>query len=216
MSRSTRFSFSSMACALVAAALLVASLKFPLWHLEMESPQYQGSEALRVQVYPGSMRGDLREISVLNKYIGVRIPENLPELRWLPVALLAAATLGLIVPALPRIARARAWFAIAMLLSVAVLVSAAMAQWQMRRIGHEREPHAALVGVGNFTPSILGRVKVANFEITTGLGAGALLIGAGILLQLGAGFTSRCRGHTCGRGEEPCSTPVGANSGAVL
>ena len=216
MSRSARFSFISMACALVAAALLVSSLKFPLWHLKMESPQYQGSEALRVQIYPSSMRGDLREISVLNKYIGVRIPENLPQLRWLPVALLAAATLGLMVLALPRGAHARAWFTIAMLLSVAMLVSAAMAQWQMRRIGHERDPHAALVGVGNFTPPILGRVKVANFEITTGLGAGALLIGVGILLQVGAGFASRRRGHACGGGEDPCSTPVRANSGAVV
>jgi copper chaperone NosL len=216
MSRSSRYSFTSMVCALVAAALQVTSLKLPLWHLKMESPQYQGTEALRVQVYPGSMRGDLREISVLNKYIGVRIPENLPQLRWLPVALLAGAALGLMVLALPRVARARAWFTIATLLSLAMLISAATAQWQMRRIGHERDPHAALVGVGNFTPPILGQVKVANFEITTGLGVGALLIGAGILLQVGAGFASRRRRPACGRGEEPCSTSVRANPGAVV
>ena len=52
-----------------------------------------------------------------------------------------------------------------------MLISAAMAQWQMHRIGHDRDPHAALKGVGNFTPPILGRVKVANFEITTGFGS---------------------------------------------
>lgn len=216
MSRCARFSLISMACALVAAVLQVTSLRFPLWHLKMESPQYQGSEALQVQVYPGSMRGDLREISVLNKYIGVRVPENLPQLRWLPVALVAGAALGLVVLALPRVTRAPAWFTIALLLILTMLVSATMAQWQMRRIGHERDPHPALVGVGNFTPPILGRVKVANFEITTGLGVGALLIGVGILLQLGAGFASRRRGHACGGGEEPCSTPVPANSGVVL
>jgi hypothetical protein len=74
-----------------------------------------------------------------------------------------------------------------------MLVSAAMAQWQMHRIGHERDPHPALKGVNNFTPPILGRVKVANFTITTGLGAGAFLIGAGILLEIGAGMLSRRR-----------------------
>jgi hypothetical protein len=69
--------------AIAAGALFVASLKLPVWHLKMESPQYQGSEALRVRVYPGSMQGDLREISVLNKYIGVRIPRCHPALELL-------------------------------------------------------------------------------------------------------------------------------------
>ena len=66
-----------------------------------------------------------------------------------------------------------------------------MTQWQMHRIGHERDPHPPLTGVANFTPPILGRVKVANFTITTGLGTGTWLIGAGILLEIGAGLLSR-------------------------
>jgi copper chaperone NosL len=177
--------------ALAAAGLLVGSLRLPVWHLKMEAPQYQGNEALKVRVYPGSMQGDLREISVLNKYIGVRIPEELPELRWLPVALLAGALLGLGALALPRAARPQGLFAVAGLLSLVMLASAGMAQAQMHRLGHDRNPHAALKGVPDFTPPILGRVKVANFEITTNLGSGAWLIGAGILLQLGAGMLVR-------------------------
>ena len=106
---------------IAAAALFITSLKLPVWHLKMESPQYQGNEALRVHVYPGSMRGDLREISVLNKYIGVRIPAALPQLRWLPMALLAAAVLGLGALALPRAVRPRGFFAIATLLSLMML-----------------------------------------------------------------------------------------------
>ena len=43
--------------ALLAGGLLVASLKFPLWHICMEAPQYREQEALRVEVLPGSMRG---------------------------------------------------------------------------------------------------------------------------------------------------------------
>jgi hypothetical protein len=181
----------------------------------MESPQYQGSEALRVRVYPGSMHGDLREIGVLNKYIGVRIPENLPQLRWLPVALLAAAALGVVAFALPRIVRRRALLITAAILSLVMLISAAMAQWQMRRIGHQRGPHPALKGVPNFTPPILGRVKVANFQITTGFGAGALLIAAGILLQAGAGIASRRVAGACCCERRPRPAPHRAHSGAV-
>jgi hypothetical protein len=177
--------------ALAAAGLFVGSLKLPVWHLKMESPQYQGNEALKVRVYPGSMQGDLREITVLNKYIGVRIPEKLPELRWLPLALLAGAALGLGALALPRARRTWVLFGTAALVSVVMLTSAGMAQAQMHRIGHDRNPHAALTGVPDFTPPILGRVKVANFEITTSLGSGAWLIAAGIVLQIGAGLLIR-------------------------
>ena len=64
------------------------------------------------------MRGDLREISVLNKYIGVRIPEHLPQLRWLPVALLAAARLwGWLFSLCPVLSAPAALFVIAALLS---------------------------------------------------------------------------------------------------
>ncbi len=178
------------AATLGAAGLFAASLWFPLWHLKMEAPQYQGSEALRVRVYPGALGGDLKEIKVLNQYIGVHIPERLPELRWIPVALLAASLSGVLALALGRTARARLLFATATLLSLVLVASAAKAQWQMHDIGHQRDPHAILKGVPDFTPPILGRVKVANFLITTGLGAGALLIAAGLLLQTGAGLAS--------------------------
>jgi copper chaperone NosL len=191
MSKSTLRTVLTFVGPVAAAALFVTSLSLPLWQLKMEAPQYQDAEALRVSVYPGSMRGDLREISVLNKYIGVHIPENLPELRWLPVALLAGAVLGVGALALKGNARQRSMFGVAALLSLVLLASAATAQWQMHRIGHQRDPHPALKGVGNFTPPILGRVKVANFTITTWLGAGAFLIGAGILLQIGSGMLCR-------------------------
>ncbi len=215
MNKDTLRNVSAVLAVAAAASLFTASLRLPLWRLRMEAPQYQGNEALRVHVYPGFMRGDLREIGVLNHYIGVRIPEHLPQLRWLPVSLLAAAALGLVAFALPRTARPRALFAIAALLAVSVLVSAAMAQWQMHRIGHDRDPHAALKGVASFTPPILGRVKVANFEITTGLGSGALLVAAGILLQVGAGVLARRRqpGCCCVPASRPAEVP--AHSEAV-
>ncbi len=183
-------SLSCVGAPLAAAGLFVASLQLPVWHLKMEAPQYQGTEALRVRVYPGHMAGDLREIRVLNQYVGVHIPEHLPELRWLPLALFAAAGLGLVASVLPRKPRRVAFFGVAVALSLTMLGSAALAQWQMHQIGHNRNHHAALKGVNDFTPPLLGSVKIANFEITAGLGTGALLIGAGIALQLGAGLLS--------------------------
>jgi copper chaperone NosL len=173
-----------------AAVLFVASLKVPVWQLKMEAPQYQDNEALRVHVFAGSMSGDLREIKVLNRYIGVRIPEHLPQWSWLPASLLAAGGLGLAALVLPGKARSRSLIGIVALLGVVMAFSAGLAQWQMHQIGHDRDPHAPLKDVHNFTAPLLGRVKVANFVITTSLDRGAWMIGAGMLLQVGGAMTA--------------------------
>lgn len=174
-----------------ASLLLVASLKLPLWHLKMEAPQYQGREALRVRVYPGSMAGDLREIRVLNHYIGVHIPEHLPELRWLPWVLVVGAGLGIAVAFLPRLARSRSLAILVALLAAALFASAALGQYQMREIGHHRDPHPILKGVGDFTPPLLGTARLAQFTLTAGLGGGALLISFALGLQLLAAWLWR-------------------------
>ena len=193
MNKSATRLILTVVAAACAAGLFVGSLKLPVWHLKMEAPQYQGQEALQVHVYPGSMSGDLREIKVLNHYIGVKIPDELPQLHWLPAALWAAAALGVGACFVPRFYRARALVGVAVLLSASMLFAAGQAQYQMHEIGHARDRHAPLKGVHDFTPPLLGSVKVANFHITASLGAGALLIGAGIVLQFGAGFVCRQR-----------------------
>jgi len=81
MNNGRRAKLISLALTLPAAGLLVLSLTLPLWHLRMEAPQYRDEEALKVAVYPHALRGDLNEIRVLNQYIGVHIPAQLPQLR---------------------------------------------------------------------------------------------------------------------------------------
>ena len=67
----------------------------------MEAPQYRGKEALQIAVHPNALRGDIRELSVLDQYIGVHIPPTLPQFSWLPAALIAGAVLGLAARLLP-------------------------------------------------------------------------------------------------------------------
>ncbi len=170
--------------ALAAAALLAVSVKLPLWHLRMEAPQYRGEEALKVLVYPGALRGDLNEIKTLNQYIGVHIPSQLSQLRWLPATLWTAAALGLAVSLLPVGGRRWGLVLVPALLSVALLAAAVQAQAQMYDIGHKRDHKTKLVGVKDFTPPLLGRSRIAQFDLTSGFGAGAWLIGLAIVLQL--------------------------------
>lgn len=176
---------------LAAAVLLVASLKLPLWQMRMEAPQYRDQEALRVAVYPGALRGDLNEIRVLNQYIGVHIPDQLPQLAWLPAALLAAGALGLLAAFLPVAAGRGALIAIPTLLSVALLAGAIQAQCQMYNIGHRRDAKTKLAGVKDFTAPLIGRAKIAQFNVASGIGPGAWLIGGALALQLAAAWLNR-------------------------
>jgi hypothetical protein len=80
--------------ALLASVLLLVSLKLPLWQMRLEAPQYRDQEALHVAVHPNSLQGDLKELSVLDRYIGVHIPPTLPQFKWLPGLLIAGAALG--------------------------------------------------------------------------------------------------------------------------
>ncbi|HET7625899.1 MAG TPA: hypothetical protein VFM25_11605 [Verrucomicrobiae bacterium] len=176
----------SFALTFFAAALLLVSLKFPLWHLRMEAPQYRDEEALKVAVFPNAMRGDLKELAVLNQYIGVHVPSKLPQFKWLPGALIAAAALGIGACLLGGKARRRALVVVAVALTLALVFAAAQARMQMRHIGHHRDRKAAMLGVHDFTPPFLGTTRIAQFEVSSRFGLGAWLIGGALALQLTA------------------------------
>ena len=201
MSKTVRSTIVSLLFATAAGGLLLASLRFPLWQMRMTSPQYQDQETLRVNVYAGAMHGDLNEIHVLNKYIGVTAPTDLPQFRWMPPALIAGAALGVLLALLPLGARRGSQALVAMAVAVAVLGAAALAQFQMYRIGHERNPRAALRGVKDFTPPILGTVKIENFTVSAWPGVGSWLIAGAIVLYI-CGAVGRPKGWIGGRWHE--------------
>lgn len=191
-----------LVCAVAAVGLLAASLKFPLWQMRMEAPQYRDNEALRVTVYPNRMAGDLREIVVLNQYIGVHIPETLPQNRWLPQALLACGALGIGASVLPQVLRRGAIAVVAVGLAASIAVAVFQARSQMYDIGHKRDAHTKLARVQDFNPPFLGTAKIAQFQVSSWLGAGAFLIGGAFALQVAAAIVSRpkcCRQCGCNR-----------------
>jgi hypothetical protein len=179
------------ALAALASVLLLASLRLPLWQMRLEAPQYQDQEALHVAVHPNALRGDIRELSVLEKYIGVHIPPTLPQFRWLPSLLIAGAVLGFAAGLLRIPARRRALTFISGALAAALALAAVQAMFQIHDIGHKRDQKTALVGVKDFTPPFIGTNKIAQFTVSSRLGLGAWLIGGALALQFGAGWCSR-------------------------
>jgi hypothetical protein len=191
LNSSSRRRMVSVAFVMAAAVLLASSVKFPLWHLRMEAPQYREQEALCVHVFPGAMRGDLREITVLNQYIGVHIPATLPQTTWLPGALLASAAVGIAASLLPSQVRAKASLIAPLILAAVVGVAVVQALQQMHDIGHKRDAHTKLARVRDFNPPFLGTAKIAQFTVTSWFGAGAYLMGVAFALQMGAAVLGR-------------------------
>jgi len=175
----------------VAAGLFFTSLKLPLWQMRMEAPQYRDEEALRIAVHPNALQGDIRELSVLDRYIGVHIPPTLPQFKWLPGTIIAGAILGIFAALLPLAVRRWALVIVVVALAAAFTGASVQAVNQMHDIGHNRDQHTPLVGVKDFTPPFLGTTKIAQFEVSSRFGLGAWLIGVAMLLQLGAAGWSR-------------------------
>jgi len=180
-----------IALAALASLLLLASLRLPLWHMRLEAPQYRDEEALKIAVFPNRYGGDMREITVLNQYIGVHVPRTLPQFGWLPYLLVGGAALGLGASLLNMRFRRGALAIACAVLAAGVIIAAAQATFQMHDIGYKRYHRTVLAGVHDFTPPFLGTSKIAQFTVTSSFGLGAWLIGAAMALQIGAAWASR-------------------------
>jgi nitrous oxidase accessory protein len=164
-----------------AAACLAAVHLLPLWGLTLWSIQFP--KGLRMIVYPGSIRGNISDINVLNHYIGMaQISDDFfPELKVLPAVFAAAAVLCL-VAALVR----RWWVSIGPLLLLAG--TAIYGFWSMKRrlfqFGNDLDPEAPIT-MDPFTPPMFGEFRIAQFATYSYFGLGTTLCFiAGVLVTL--------------------------------
>lgn len=176
---------------LAAAALLVATYIFPLWNLTMFAPQYP--DGLRLDIYSyelvGGNRGqDVKEINVLNHYIGMQdlANESFTEFQWMPFVI---GALGLL------ILRAAVHGTVAALVDVTMLFvyfggfSLWSFAYKLYRYGHDLSPTAA-VRVPPFMPPLFGGQQIANFEVYSYPRPASYAIGAVLLLLAAALFIS--------------------------
>ncbi len=187
--------------ALVASAVLTASIYlFPLWSLTMFAPQYP--DGLRLYIYSYALEGgnqgeDVKEINVLNHYIGMKdlAKEDFTEFKWLPFVAGALALLFL---------RAAVHGTLGHLIDVLVMYVyfSAFALWsfgfKMYTYGHDLSPTAA-VKVPPFMPPMFGYKQLANFEVYSYPHvASYALAAAGALLFVGLWLGLRSRQTTPG------------------
>jgi copper chaperone NosL len=163
--------------------LLVLPLAFgltkPLWHIQMEAPQYP--DGLTVDIYAHKLEGgnegnDLREINILNHYIGMKKIEraDLKDLDWLPFGFGILAILLLRVAVVGNV---RSLLDLAVMASYFALFSMGRFGYKLYSYGHDLSPDAP-VTMEPFTPAILGTKQVGNFTTHSFPGVGTYLVTA--------------------------------------
>jgi hypothetical protein len=136
------------------------------------------------------MVGDLRELNILNHYIGMR-PIEMPALEatLYPIGILALLTLCLAAPFHRYLRR----LAVTGLALAPVVMLADLQRW-LYIFGHSLDPHAP-IRLKPFTPLVLGTSTMGNFESSAMVGTGLLcVLAAAILLALSDRVARRFRG----------------------
>lgn len=166
---------------------LVPTYLSPLYNMTMFAPQYQ--EGLRLDIYSYKLVGgnegqDVKEINVLNHYIGMHdlVNESFVEFQWMPFVIGALGLLML---------RAVVHGSVAALLDVVMIFIyfGAFSTWsfgyKLYRYGHDLAPDAA-IKVAPFMPPMFGYQQIANFEVYSYPRAGTYAMVAAILLLVAA------------------------------
>ena len=172
---------------LVATLLLAATYVVPLWNLTMFAPQYP--DGLRLDIYSYTLAGgnggqDVKEINVLNHYIGMRdlANESFREFQWMPFVIGAIGLLLL---------RAFVYGTVGALLDVTMVFlyfggfSAWSFGYKLYQYGHQLAPDAA-IKVTPFMPPMFGYRQIANFEVYSYPRAGTYAMVTAIVLLLAA------------------------------
>lgn len=154
---------------MLARVVLLVSIFFPYWHMELEAPQYPNG--LFLTAYVNHLTGDVREIDGLNHYIGMR---PLGE----AAAFERAASVWMIIAMFLLVEGAAfihsKWAVLLALPAVSFPLGfiADLYYW-MRTFGLSLDPNAPLSSsVKPFVPTVIGEGGIGQFKTYAELGTG--------------------------------------------
>ncbi len=175
---------------LVAAIAYVSSYFLPYWNMTLYAPQYPGG--LKVEIYLHQIEGDVREIDILNHYIGMeKLEEAAVRERalapWMIGGIGAALLVFVLIPG-----RRWAWVLLLPGLLFPVGFVGTTYYW-LYTYGNNLDPRAP-INIEPFTPTMFGEGVIGQFRTVAGPGAGAYLaLAAALLIALSFWLRRRIR-----------------------
>lgn len=165
----------------LSALMLVSSYFVPLWQILMWAPQYP--EGLEMKIWINTLSGDVKIISALNHYIGMKHIEvgMFPEFGYMIYIVGFIIAFGLVAAAINRRPMLYSYFLLLVLAAVAALVD--FWKWGYD-YGHNLNPDAPIKIEGMaYQPPLIGTKVLLNFTAFSGPDIGGwVFISAGLLL----------------------------------
>ncbi len=168
----------------ISALLMVSAYFVPIWQILMWAPQYP--EGLEMKIWIDNITGDVRIISALNHYIGMRHIEvsMFPEFKFMIYILGFIIAFGLAVVVVNRRFMLVSFALILVAAGVAALVDFYLWGYDY---GHNLDPTAAIVVPGMaYQPPVIGTKQLLNFTAYSGPDIGGWIFLASGIIAIGA------------------------------
>ncbi len=150
---------------LFAVLLLTSLFFFPLWKITLLAPQYP--EGVEMHIYINKIGGTspatLQNINILNHYIGMKPiePESIPELKILPIIIIAFIISGIVIALINNKYLFALW--VILLIIAGSIGMYDFYLWEYN-YGHNLDPKAPMSFEGeSFQPPLIGKKNIINF-----------------------------------------------------
>ncbi len=167
----------------VAALLMVSAYFVPLWQILMWAPQYP--EGLEMDIWINNIKGDVKIISALNHYIGMKHIEvsMFPEFQYMVYIVGFLIAFGLMTALVNR--RWLLWGFCMLLATTGVAALVDFYLWGYD-YGHNLDPTAAIVVPGmSYQPPLIGTKQLLNFTAFSGPDIGGWVFIFSALIAIG-------------------------------
>ena len=168
----------------LAAVLMVSAYFLPLWQILMWAPQYP--EGLEMDIWINDIKGDVKIISALNHYIGMKHIEvaMFPEFQYMGYIVGSLIGFGLLTALINK--RIMLWSYVVLLVATGVAALVDFYLWGYD-YGHNLDPTAPIVVPGmSYQPPLIGTKQLLNFTAFSGPDIGGWIFVVSALLVMGA------------------------------
>jgi copper chaperone NosL len=167
----------------IAALLMISAYFVPLWQILMWAPQYP--EGLEMDIWINTITGDVKIISALNHYIGMKHIEvqMFPEFTYMIYIVGFLIAFGLITALVNK--RFMLWTYVSTLLTTGIAALVDFWLWGYD-YGHNLDPTAAIIVPGmSYQPPLIGTKQLLNFTAFSGPDIGGWIFLVSALMAIG-------------------------------
>ncbi len=167
----------------LSALFMVSAYFVPLWQILMWAPQYP--EGLEMDIWINDIKGDVKIISALNHYIGMKHIEvsMFPEFKYMIYIVAILILFGLVTAIINKSVLLRAYVGLLLISGIAALVDFYLWGYDY---GHNLDPRAAIIVPGmSYQPPLIGTKQLLNFTAFSGPDIGGWIFLSSALLAVG-------------------------------